>query len=454
MNLLGRMLPQRGRTFWQYIEASEVRSRFARGAFWSLSGAVISRGLMLVASVFVARILGRETYGAYGMVRSTVTMFAVFAGFGLGLTATKHIAELRNDDPERAGRILAISGLFATLTGGVIALGVACCAPWIATHTINAPQLVGELRIAAIILFFTALNGAQTGALAGFEAFRLIARVNLWVGVTSFPLMLAGAYWGGLRGSVWALAVNIVINWVLNHLALRRECRKFGVPLTLKGCSREWETLVRFSLPAALSGFMVSPVMWLCNAMLVNTPGGYGEMALFDAANQWRVAILFIPTTIGQIVLPMLANLRQSPDPAHYRRVLLLNLYINAGAALAVAAPVALLAPWILKIYGKGFGEGSWILVILAATTVVSALNNVVGQAVASTGKMWLGFLFNTLWGISLLAFSFLGIRNGMGALGLAAANLAAYLLHTLWQGAYVLSQRSAMVPGSAGATK
>lgn len=34
----------------------------------------------------------------------------------------------------------------------------------------------------------------QTGALAGFGEFRIIAKVNISVGVFSFPIAVAGAY--------------------------------------------------------------------------------------------------------------------------------------------------------------------------------------------------------------------------------------------------------------------
>jgi len=204
-----------------------------------MTGAVISRGLMLAASVLVARILGKTGFGELGMIRSTVGMFGVFAGFGLGLTATKHVAEFRRSDPERAGRIIGLSGLFVMLTGGLMALGLFIFAPWLAEHTINAPHLASLLRIGAVILFINVLNGAQTGALAGFEAFKTIAYVNLFVGLISFPILVCGAYFGGLTGAVWALAINLGVNWLLNHLALRKEARRYNVPLAFRDCSCE-----------------------------------------------------------------------------------------------------------------------------------------------------------------------------------------------------------------------
>jgi O-antigen/teichoic acid export membrane protein len=93
------------------VEASDIGSRFAKGVFWSVAGTVVSRGLMLAATILVARMLRKTAYGELGMIQSTVGMLGTFAGFGLGLTATKHVAEYRRTDPERAGRIIGLSGL-------------------------------------------------------------------------------------------------------------------------------------------------------------------------------------------------------------------------------------------------------------------------------------------------------------------------------------------------------
>jgi len=56
--------------------------------------------------------------GQLGMVQSTAGMFGIFAGFGMGLTANKHVAELKIKDPARAGRIIGLSSLVSWTTGG------------------------------------------------------------------------------------------------------------------------------------------------------------------------------------------------------------------------------------------------------------------------------------------------------------------------------------------------
>ena len=424
--------------FIKRIEASDLGLRLARGMFWSMAGAVISRALMLLATMLVARLLGKTGYGELGIVQSTVGMFGVFAGFGLGLTATKHVAELRQRDPVRVGRILGLSTLVACFTGGLMALGLMVFAPWLAEHTINAPHLTEQLRIGAVLLFFSALNGAQTGALSGFEAFRVIARVNFLVGIISFPLLLFGAFYGGLTGAVWALALNLLCNWLLNRIALRREAARHNVPLTFSQCLMEWPVLWRFSLPAALSGVVFGPAKWVCGALLVNQPGGYGEMGVFNAANQWSAAILFLPGLLSQVVLPLLSSLAGGSGVRQYAQVFWANIFLNGGIAAVIVTPIIIFAPRIMSAYGAGFEQGANVLRIMALTAILVAVNGVIGSSIASKGKMWFGFFFNGAWSVFLILATFYFINVGYGAIGMALATFVAYLAHTVWQFLYI----------------
>lgn len=418
--------------------SSELKKRLISGAFWSALGGMFSRALMLFAFIIVARTLGQETYGEFGIIRSTVNMFVIFAGFGLGMTATKHIAEYKNSDPERASRILTLSALFAIVTASLIAIIVFFSSSWMAENTINAPHLANELKIGAFILWVSAINGAQTGALVGFEAFRTIAKINIIVGFFSVITLIVGTYSNGLHGAVLALALNISINWIINNYAIRLELKKYNMSIFATDWWKERSVLWKFSLPATLGGLMVSPIIWLTSVFLVNQPDGYNEMGIFDAANQWFMAILFIPGLVGKIVLPILSNLNGENKNIQYTKVLKFSLIVNGGIALMVAIIVSWLSPWILGSYGEGFSKGYMVLIYLAFSAVLVSINNVVGQVITSKGKMWTGLFFNALWALSMIIFSWYFIANGLGAEGLAMAYLISYGLHSFWQIIYV----------------
>lgn len=436
-NTFYRFLPLSFQRLWDRVRKSSMGYRLAHGAFWSMTGAGMSQAMLLLTSIAVARILGKQQFGEFGIISNTMGMFSVFAGFGLGMTATKYVAEFRVREPARAGRIIALSSMVAMGTGALFAAVLLLVAPLLAAKTLAAPHLAGLLRLSAPFLFFGALGGAQTGALAGFEAFRTIARLNIITGLLSLPMLAGGVYCFGLAGGVIGLVVTTAVNCLLNTLALRREMKRMGIPLGYAGCAREKQVLVGFSMPAVLAGVLVNPVNWLCAAMLVNQPSGYGQMGLYNAANSWQKAILFLPGCLNAIALPMLSDYFGSEKLDHFRKALRYNIIINGGSALAAAAFISLASPFIMRSYGNGFIEGKFVLVILSFSTILMAVNSVAGSAIASTGRTWLGFMFNLLWGTALVSIAHFLIPL-YGATGLALAMLFSYVLHSFWQLLYV----------------
>ncbi len=422
------LFPQRLHSVLQKIETSDIGSRLIKGVFWSMAGSVVSRGLMLCATILVARMLGKTGYGEFSMIQSTVGFFGVLAGFRLGLMANKYVAELRNSDPARAGRIIGLSSAIAALTGGVMAAGLLVFAPWLAEHTLNAPHLADVLRVGAIMLFLNAINGAQTGTLAGFEVFRTIAYVNLFVGLVSFPILVAGAYFGGLPGAVGGLAVNLCFNWLFNQLALRREAKCYNVPLSFNNCQRERSVLISFSLPVALSSIVVPPAMWGCRALLANQPNGYDELGIFAAAIIFQMPLLFIGGTVSTPLLSMVSNAGESISDK-MNAVNILSSWI-----IGVTAAVPLLCfPEITQVLlGRNFAGYDFKVTfsIVIFYTCITLFLSGLSRTLVARNLLWWGFFSNLFWALVLIPSALFFIQ--LGAIGLAASFAIAYVLNVV----------------------
>jgi O-antigen/teichoic acid export membrane protein len=423
-------LPKFFRNRLAWLEASPLGARLVSGAFWILLGTGLARGWSLLASMAVARLLGTEEFGQLGVIQSTVGVFSAFAGLGLGLTATKHVAEFRQSDPVQAGRILNLSFRVAVFSGLALAVVMAVLAGPLAQHTLGAPQLEGLLRISAIMILLGALNGAQTGALTGFEAFKSIALVNLRTGLASCVLLVLGVLLAGVIGAVWSLVATLGVNCLLNHYALRAETRRAGVPRTGIGVA-EWRLLWTFSLPAMLCSVMIVPVNWVGVTFLIHQPDGYSEMGWFNAANQWRNAILFVPQALAGIALPALASLRLSNERQQYAKVFWSNVLLIGSVALGIALLVIAASGWIMQSYGAAFIPGRMTLILLALSAVVMAVNQVLGADMISHGRMWAGLFCNSVWAGSFLGLAWWLVPHH-GARGLALAILGAYPIHSV----------------------
>jgi O-antigen/teichoic acid export membrane protein len=200
--------------------------------------------------------------------------------------------------------------------------------------------------------------------------------------------------------------------------------------LVNRGFFKEWPILHEFSLPAVLAGVMVGPATWMCNTFLVNREGGYAEMGIFNAANQWRMAILFLPGVVGSVVLPILSNLQGVDDRPRYNKLLWYNVLLVGFVSLSAALIISLFAPFIMRSYGTGFESGQAVMIWLCFSSVLSSICGVLGYSITSYGRMWWGTLLNFIWCIVLVGTAWIFISRG--ALGLALSNFIAYGIHLL----------------------
>lgn len=419
------------------ILSSDINKKIFSHSFWILLGNLLSKFILLLATILMARYLGKEQYGQFGIIKSTILMFVMFAGLELGITSTKYISQYRFSDKAKVEKIVGISTLLAIIISIFVSILVYVFAEEIAIQ-IKAPVIFNEIRLSSFILFFSSLNGIQNGILAGIEKFKQISINNVVAGViSSIGLILASKFFD-LNAVVIAFGLNFGILFLLNFLTLKKYFySEFNIRVFDIKNFEELNVLWKFSLPAILGGLMVGPVTWYCNYLLVNQPKGYEQMANFDIANQWRNTILFIPAALSQIALPMLTANANNIDT--YKEVFNKNLRVNVYIGFALVLFFVIASPLITFFYGHKYDDALVPIIIMFITTGFIAVNNVVGQAIASKGKMWLGFYFNLLWAIILIASSYYMIKIlNLGAIGIAVSYLISYISHTVCQFVYL----------------
>jgi O-antigen/teichoic acid export membrane protein len=418
---------------WRRFRASPLSVRLARGVFWSLIGAVIARSLGVISSIIVARIVGITAYGEFTVIQSTVGLFGTFAGLGLGITATKYVAELRETDRVRCGRIIGLILTVATAGGLIAGVALVCFAPWMATHTLGAPKLAPLLQYGSALVLLNTLQGVYSGVLGGFENFKRVAQVN-WMGaVFGTPFLVVFTFFGGLPGAVWGSVLQIAVGCVLGHVAVRQEAAKAGVKLSYKLHTGDLAILWHFSLPAFMSSTLAGPANWICNTFLANQPGGYAEVALLNAAGQWKNFLTFLPLMMTSVLVPIFASLYHTGQVGQMKKMLRRNLVINVGICFLLAAPLAVFAPFILSWFGPGFSRGVPVLLLTLVTTVLSAAVNLISRAMQATSQAWLECICSGLWAGSLVAGCLLFVPAHK-AVGLASAHVFAMLLLVIVQ--------------------
>lgn len=422
----------------QRICLTDISGRLFHSASWALVGAIGGRGITMLTYIVVARLLTQEAYGEFGILRSTINMFTVFAGMGLGATASKYISQYRNVNPTKAGDIYILSNILIFFISLIFTLILFFSSSYIAEYSLHAPYLSDEIKVGAIVLFFVTVNSVQNGALAGFEDFKSISINTVISSCVQAVFLIIGCYWSGIYGALIGWGIGCFSCYLLNRRSIHLQLKKYKLSFKIRRLRKEELAILwKFSFPSLLASAMVGPVLWWTKTFLVSR-SGYNEIAVYDVAEQWYTIVLFVPATLAQIILPMLSNALEEGSRREYLNLVKTNLAINVSVSLLLSLFMILVGPYIMGFYGKGFVDIRTMSIMMMATVASSACN-VVGQVIASRDKMWYGFAFNMLWAVIFILLTVFCVGSlGMEASGLALAFLLSYVVHFILQIVYL----------------
>lgn len=407
-------------------------------SFWSLIGSVLPKLGVFITSILLARILEADRFGDLSIVRSTINMFTIFAASGIGITATKFISEHYNENfknENKVAEIISLVNFVSLVLGIIISLGIIIFSNQLSEIVIGKKDLRNDLIIGAMMLLFNALNAAQIGIIAGFQKYKTIAINSTLAIFISLPFQVLGAIYFEIEGALFGFAINFLLLYLFNKYSIYKLTKGFKIKLL--DFRKNYKILYQFTLPSSLSGLMVMPITWVTTVLLTRSINGSFNLGIFEAANQIKMVIIFIPIALSNVLLPTLMERNNNKNDLN--KTIKNNLLLNISISLIICLVICLFSRLIMSLFGQQFKDYYLTLIILSISTVFMAANNVIGQIIASKGKMWIGFLFNFLWGITLILSSYIFIYHyKLGALSLALAYLVSYLLHTFWQFAYL----------------
>ena len=406
--------------------------RFQTGIAYYTIGAVFNQGSTFAVNIVVAHLLGRQIFGEYAMVQSTLLALGVIAQMAAAYTVLKYVAEFRSTDRDRAGRILTLLSAFSAILAGIATLALLFLAPWLAGYVLKAPGLGPVLATGSAVLLFTTLNGSLMGTLAGLECFRRLATVLVWSGLVYLFVCTGSAWLGGLNGAVAGQAFAGLFQFVFLAVAMRKECSLRGIKIHVTGSTQEWRVIVKFMLPGAMAGITSMPALWLANTFLVRQPDGYSQMAIYSASSNLMMAILFLPNIANYVGMSLINHYKGAGQEAEYRRTFWTNLSLSTTIVILGTFVLAVFGADLLRIFGIDFKDGYPVLFILLPATIAQGFGLAMYQIIQSHAKMWLSLLAIALpRDMLMVGFAFLLIPTH-GAKGLASAYAISWTLASL----------------------
>lgn len=356
-------------------------SRLFKDSFWAVFGNGIGYGLLLLAGIIIARFLGKDLYGEYGLVKTTMFQIAAFSTFGLGYTSTKFVAQYKEEDRTQLRSIIDGSLKITGVSSFMLALALVILAVPIANY-LGEPQLFKPLRYLGIIIIFKALSTTLQGILAGLGDFKIIAQNNVISGIVMLILCIPLTIFWGLAGSLLSLSLSQFANAAFNSLKVVSSKRSFPVVKEVNYVKR----LLTFSVPVAMQEFSYTAASLLSSAIVVKY-SSLGQMGIYSACQQWNAVIVFIPGLLSNVVLSHLsASLN---DSGTHSKTLKWMLLVNFVSTLIPFCIVFLLRNFIASFYGPTFQGLQTVMTVLVFSTIFQCCSTVFQSELISKGETW-----------------------------------------------------------------
>jgi len=392
---------------------------------WLLTDQILQIGLSLFVGVWVARYLGPTQFGLLNYAIALVSLFASVATMGLGTLVVRDIARDPECKEETLGTAFAIQ-----LAGGIITLLLA----------VTAISLLNPKDSLTLTL---------VGIVAAGTMFQSFETINFWfqsqveskytsVAKNSVCLLVAGIRIGliQVRAPLIAFAWVTLAEVALGGLAIALVYQSRGNDFKLWRVSwQRGKQLLQQSGPLMLSSlavFIYSKIDLIMLGSLDKTELGYYAVAV-------KISEIcdFLPVIIAASIFPKLAQLRETNYPEYLKKF---QIYSDAMLFLwlGVAAPISLLAPFIVQtLYGEQYAASAGVLSIYVWAQFGSNFGIARNTYFALEGKLRYNLYLTVAGSIFNIVWNYLLIPQ-YGALGATAATLMTYFYVSILVNFYI----------------
>ena len=399
------------------------RTTWVKQAATNFGWLAVERGVRLALSVvvgfWVARHLGPAEFGVLNYCLALVGLLGFLPALGLDQVVRRELI-LR---PAEAN-LLMVNAFSLRLVGGLVAMGVLAVALVAGGRWMKAEEqlLVGVL---SLMLFQPALTAPDLWLQATLQAkYTTVAQtLSLVVGaVVRIGLILCNA-------ALWTFAAVVVMEMLVASAGLWWLGRRRGLPFRLTGRidGITARALLSEAWPLMFASLAIMIYMRI-DAVMLRQMLGPAAVGIYSAAVRISEIWYFIPVALASSLLPALLHKRTGSEVA-YQRGLQQYFDLNAAIAYALAVPIGLMSPWVIRVaYGPAYAGAAGVLAVHIWSSVFVFLGVARGQWLVNE-KMMRFYLVTTIVGaIANVALNLVLIPRA-GPLGAAWATVVSYAL-------------------------
>ncbi|HXE77190.1 MAG TPA: polysaccharide biosynthesis C-terminal domain-containing protein [Rhodanobacter sp.] len=362
-----------------------TRSRALRNTLFSSVGIYVEYSLGMLAAILIARQLGPQHYGIYGLFIWFAAVGVVATNSGITTGVIKFVAELRGAQQEHL--IVPVLGYLRRMQVWhlLFVMALALMLYLLFGARFAAEMGVTEFAMLAAAVAMRAPYMFNIAIAKGFEAFDATAKVSMLSAPLNL-LMVAAAML--LGASIFWFLVVYLISSVVFLLTSRHQARRLvrplasdhAMPAQLRQRVRRHLRIVSVTI---ILGFLIASDVEI---LFLNMFDSAASAGYFKVAYQLATGImLLVPGVFGAVLLPMMAKAQSQGREEGGRRFVAVTSYLALLAAPVVAFGSTFSGPVIALLYGASYATAApvfaWCLFACALGTVIQGATSLLVSA-------------------------------------------------------------------------
>lgn len=342
-------------------ESKDGKTVFANFGYLSLLQ-IAGYVFPLITMPYLARVIGADGFGKIAFASAVVVWFQTVVDWGFNLTATRDVAQYR-DDREKVSQIFS-NVLWARcllmLISGVVLLGLVAIVPYFRENV--AVILITFLMIPGYILFpdwmFQSLEKMKYTTIFNLLmkllfTFAVIIFINKREDYVIQPLLSAISYFICGIGALYV----ILHKW--GYTLYRPQWKE--IIKTIKGST---DVFINNIMPNFYNSFSV---------LLLGFFGGPVANGLYEGGNKFPTIFYQFQSVLSRAFYPFLARRLDKHD---------FFAKLNMSIAIIGTVLIIIVSPWVIKIIlGKEFENSIIVMQILSASLVFLSMNFTYGTS-------------------------------------------------------------------------
>lgn len=379
-------------------ERASIARKAGRGVLWNFLSFGLSKGVLLLTTSLLARLLTKEDFGLVAVAVVAINYLSVVKDLGLGLA----LIQRRDDVEEAASTVFTIN----VLLGAVLSLLVLPLAPLFAAY-FQEPQVTPVLRWLGLSFTLNALGATHINLLMRELDYRrkfIPDMTNTLVkGVLSLWLAVSGlGVWALVFGQLAGAAASTLAAWMVEpwrprlrlNLPLARQLVRFGASvtgvdiLTVFVDNLSYLIIGRLLGVAALGVFSIS----------------YRLPEMLIVGNLWLIA---------SVLFPAFSSIQDKPD--ELRRGFLVSIRLVQLIVMPLCLGLFVAAEPIVRVFfGEQWLEAIPLLRLLSLYALIYSVGYHAGDVYKAIGRPDILFKLNIMSAAILIPALVIGSQFGL----------------------------------------